>query len=211
MRCFCLPIVILEAHRLAKRFGHRRVLQDASLSVAAGELVGIAGGNGAGKSTLLNVLAGLLAPDAGALLTHTAIGYAPQSILLYEHLTVAEHFRYFAAARPMPRSWHDAGRELASRYRFEAWWEERAGNLSEGTKQKLNLSLALMHEPGLLLLDEPYAGFDWETYLLFWEHAAEFQRAGRAVVVVSHLFYDRARFTRLLQLADGRLAEVARA
>jgi ABC-type multidrug transport system ATPase subunit len=198
-------MAILEAQGLAKRYGRRAVLDGTSLTVEAGEMVGVSGGNGSGKTTLLKILAGLLAPDAGTLRAAAPVGYSPQTILLYDQLTVAEHFQYFAAARPVAQPWQETGRELARRYRFDGWWTERVETLSEGTKQKLNLALALAHEPALLLLDEPYSGFDWETYLLFWDHAAELKRAGRSLLIVSHLFYDRSRFDRLLRLADGRI------
>jgi ABC-type multidrug transport system ATPase subunit len=202
-------MVILEAQGLAKRYGRRRVLHDASLIVHPGEMVGISGSNGAGKSTLLQILAGFLRPDAGTLRADASIGYAPQVILLYDQLTVAEHFRYFVAARDPAAPWETRARALAQRYRFEPWWDERVETLSEGTKQKLNLALALAHDPALLLLDEPYTGFDWETYLLFWAHATELKRAGRSLLIVSHLFYDRTQFDRLLRVTDGRLEEDA--
>lgn len=179
--------------------------------VHAGEMVGVAGGNGAGKSTLLKILVGLLPADGGAVQLRAPIGYAPQAILLYGQLTVEEHFEYFSAARRMTRPWAETGRELARRYRFEAWWREPVENLSEGTKQKLNLALALAHDPALLLLDEPYSGFDWETYLLFWEHAAELRRAGKSLLIVSHLFYDRTKFDRVLRLEHGRIGQEAKA
>ena len=200
-------MVILEAHGLTKRYGRRVVLDGATLTVSSGEMIGISGGNGAGKSTLLKILAGFLSPDDGKLKASAPIGYCPQTILLYDQLTVEEHFRYFSAARRMEHPWRDAAMALARRYRFDSWWQERVGVLSEGTKQKLNLALALGHDPGLLLLDEPYSGFDWETYLLFWEHAAELKRSGKALLIVSHLFYDRTKFDRLLRVTDGRIVE----
>lgn len=202
-------MAILEAQGLAKRYGRRVVLDGASLSVEAGETIGISGGNGAGKSTLLKVLAGFLRADAGTLRTQSTIGYSPQAILLYQQLTIEEHFHYLSTARPTAKPWYETGRELARRYRFDPWWRETVETLSEGTKQKLNLALALAHDPDLLLLDEPYSGFDWETYLLFWEHTAELKRAGKSLLIVSHLFYDRSKFDRLLRLADGRIVEEA--
>jgi ABC-type multidrug transport system ATPase subunit len=76
-------------------------------------------------------------------------------------------------------------------------------DLSGGTRQKVNLALALMHAPAVLLLDEPYQGFDWEAYQQFWEIAAESRRAGQTIVIISHLFYDLARFDRVLRIRDG--------
>jgi ABC-2 type transport system ATP-binding protein len=78
--------------------------------------------------------------------------------------------------------------------------EERSG----GTRQKLNLAVALMHDPQLLLLDEPYAGFDWETYLRFWEMAERRRREGMGILIVSHLLAERERLTRIYKLRDGR-------
>lgn len=202
-------MVILEARGLVKRYGRRVVLNGADLRIHAGEMVGISSGNGAGKSTLLKILAGFLHRDYGTLWASVPIGYCPQTILLYDQLTIEEHFRYFSAARPMPRPWPEVGRELAQRYGFDSWWHEQVGTLSEGTKQKLNLALALAHDPGLLLLDEPYAGFDWETYLLFWAHATELKAAGKTLLIVSHLFYDRTKFDRILRITNGHIEQEA--
>ena len=200
-------MVALEARKLVKRYGRRVVLEGVGLTVHAGEMIGIAGGNGAGKSTLLRILAGFQPPDSGAVSVRTRTGYCPQSTLLYDQLTVEEHFRYFSAARRTERPWRDTAMDLARRYRFDLWWQEPTGTLSEGTRQKLNLALALAHDPGLLLLDEPYSGFDWETYLLFWDHAGELRREGKTLLIVSHLFHDRSKFDRLLRLDAGRIED----
>jgi ABC-type multidrug transport system ATPase subunit len=81
--------------------------------------------------------------------------------------------------------------------------------LSGGTQQKLNLTLALMHGPRLLLLDEPYQGFDWETYLRFWDLAAELRARGCGVLIISHLVFEQHRFDTLYQLRDGRMQVLA--
>ena len=201
-------MVTFEARGLVKRYGRRAVLDGADLALGPGETVGIAGGNGAGKSTLLKVLAGFLRPDSGVVNSTVTVGYCPQTSLLYELLTVEEHFRYFAVARRIGECGVANGLDLARRYRFDHCWRERVGTLSGGTQQKLNLALALAGRPGLLLLDEPYSGFDWETYLLFWAHVAELKRSGTSLVIVSHLFYERGGFDRLLQIDSGRLRTV---
>lgn len=85
--------------------------------------------------------------------------------------------------------------------RYEGY---RIEELSGGTRQKLNLALALMHDPQLLLLDEPYSGFDWETYLRFWEMSERRRDAGMAILVVSHLMAERERLDRMYELCDGK-------
>lgn len=200
--------MVLEARGLVKQLGRRRVLAGVDLTVRRGEVVGICGENGSGKSTLMRILAGLLGPDGGEVRPATTLGYAPQLPLLYDQLSVWEHFQYFAAARSLRRPvWQRGAEELLERYRFAQWRRHRVATLSGGTQQKLNLALALLPEPAVLLLDEPYGGFEWETYLRFWKHVRELRAAGRSLVVVSHLFYDREDLDRTLVLHDGRLVE----
>ncbi len=200
---------LLSGRALHKRYGRRRVLEGAELDVFPGEVIGIAGENGAGKSTLVRILAGVVRPDAGAVARPMAMGYAPQEPMLYEQLTPLEHFRYFGAARGLrDQTWKARAEDLLEMYRFREWRSERAANLSGGTRQKLNLALAMLADPELLLLDEPYGGFEWETYLRFWEHVREMQRRGRAILIISHLFHERVHFSRLLELRHGRLTEV---
>ncbi|HEX8727229.1 MAG TPA: ABC transporter ATP-binding protein [Ktedonobacterales bacterium] len=195
--------VALAARNISKHYGRRAVLRDISFELATGELVGIVGENGAGKSTLLRILAGELRPSGGSVALDGALGYCPQSVVLNEALTVAQHLDYFRAAYGLADTRRaDA---LVERLGFARYRETHVRALSGGSKQKLNLTIALMHDPAVLLLDEPYQGFDWETYLRFWELAAELRARGRAVLVISHLVYDRSRFGRLYTLADGQL------
>jgi ABC-type multidrug transport system ATPase subunit len=190
-----------------KSYGRRAVLRGVDLAVAPGLLVGIVGENGAGKSTLLRILAGELAPSSGSVQLRGALGYCPQTVVLNDALTVAQHLAYFGAAYHL--SSLDRADDLLARLHFQAYRQALVGTLSGGTKQKLNLTLALLHEPAVLLLDEPYQGFDWDTYLRFWELAADLRARGCAVVVISHLFFDRARFDALYQLKDGALVQDA--
>jgi ABC-2 type transport system ATP-binding protein len=191
---------------------HRRrldVLRGASLHVEAGELVGLVGENGSGKSVLMQIIVGLLPHDAGTVERPGRLGYCPQMPLLWDKLTVAEHFELFAEAYSL-----DGGRAALSRQRlldelsFAKYLGYRVEDLSGGTRQKLNLALALLHDPDLLLLDEPYAGFDWETYLRFWEMAEQRRQRGMSILVISHLLAERERLTRVYELRDGR-CEVA--
>jgi len=92
---------------------------------------------------------------------------------------------------------------------FARFRDRRIEELSGGTRQKLNLALALMHDPQLLLLDEPYSGFDWETYLHFWEMAEGRRGDGMAILIVSHLLTERERLTRIYEMRDGRCEPTA--
>ncbi|UXY26074.1 ATP-binding cassette domain-containing protein [Streptomyces sp. HUAS TT20] len=127
----------------------------------------------------------------------------PQDPVLNGALTVEQHLRYFAAARGLPNV--DRGRELVRLLGYERYERSAAGELSGGTRQKLNLTLALLHDPDVLLLDEPYQGFDWETYLRFWDLVEELRARGKAVVIITHLVFEQGRFNLLADLADGRL------
>jgi ABC-type multidrug transport system ATPase subunit len=179
------------------------VLQGVSFSVYPGTLVGIVGENGAGKSTLLRILAGELRPDRGDVLRRGVMGYCPQKVILNETLTVNQHLDYFRAAYNIP-DLHRAD-ELVAQLDYQQYRKALVGHLSGGTQQKLNLTLALMHQPKLLLLDEPYQGFDWETYLRFWDLTGELRAQGCTVLVISHLFFEQQHFDVLYQLRQGRL------
>ena len=198
-----MPEPLLSARNLTKSYGRRHVLRGVSFDLAPGTLGGIVGENGAGKSTLLKILAGELRPGSGTVALHGALGYCPQAVVLNDELTVDQHLDYFRAAYSLDTL--DRAHELVERLDFAQYRSARVGTLSGGTQQKLNLTLALMHDPAVLLLDEPYQGFDWETYLRFWELAAEQRERGRAVLVISHLVFDRERFDQLYALHDGLL------
>ena len=125
---------------------------------------------------------------------------------MWEKLTVEEHFQLFARAYELRGEQAESAEHgLLDELQFARYRGYRVEELSGGTRQKLNLALALMHEPDLLLLDEPYAGFDWETYVRFWEMAEGRRTRGMAILVVSHLLTERERLSRLYTLRDGKL------
>ena len=118
-----------------------------------------------------------------------------------------QNVRYFQAAYGI-RGTGRAG-ELIERLGYADCRGQRVATLSGGTKQKLSLTLALMHDPPVLLLDEPYQGFDWQTYLAFWDLAGELRERGTATVVISHLVFEHERFDRICHLRGGRIEEEA--
>ena len=207
---------VLRAEDVRKSF-HRgipsrrrtvEVLKGATLMVCRGELIGLVGENGSGKSTLMQILVGLLGRDGGSVWESGRVGYCPQQPMLWDKLTVDEHFELFARAYDLDEQAREqAVSGLVGELQFERYRRYRVEELSGGTRQKLNLALALMHEPAVLLLDEPYSGFDWETYVRFWEMSERRRDAGMGILIVSHLLAERARLDRVYELHDGQAVE----
>ena len=184
------------------------VLKGTSLMVCRGELIGLVGENGSGKSTLMQIMVGLLARDGGSVWEEGSLGYCPQRPMLWDKLTVDEHFELFARAYGLDVETRErAVGGLLEELQFAGYRGYRVEELSGGTRQKLNLALALMHEPGVLLLDEPYSGFDWETYVRFWEMAERRRDQGMGILIVSHLLAERERLDRVYELRDGQAVE----
>ncbi|KUM93505.1 ABC transporter [Streptomyces yokosukanensis] len=196
---------VLRIRDVCKSYRHRPVLRGVSLDLRAGQLVGLVGENGAGKSTLLRILVGDLAADSGVVERVGVLGSCPQDAVLHQAFSVDQHLRFFQAAYGLDSL--DRAFELLEQLHFSNYRRVRVEALSGGTRQKLNLVLALMHDPQVLLLDEPYQGFDWETYLRFWDLAAALRDRGCAVLVVSHLAYDASRLDTLYRLQAGVLQE----
>lgn len=182
-----------------------QVLSGAEIALEPGEVVGLVGENGSGKSTLMRILVGDLRADAGMVTRSGLVGYCPQEPLVYQRLTCDEHFELFGRAYRMTSQQERHSRAtIYDSLGFERFAATRADQLSGGTLAKLSLGLALLPDPALLLLDEPYAGFDWETYLKFWDLVDERRAAGRTVLIVSHFVVDEARFDRIVEIRDGR-------
>jgi len=185
----------------------RLVLRGASLILHPGEVVGLVGENGSGKSTLMKILVGALAADAGTVRRSGRMGYCPQEPLVYARLTCDEHFELFGQAYAMSeRDTMASRRTLYDTLGFARYASTRTDQLSGGTLAKLNLALALLADPDVLLLDEPYAGFDWDTYQKFWTIVAERRRTGRTVLIISHFLVDQDHFDRIVNLTDGLTA-----
>jgi ABC-2 type transport system ATP-binding protein len=182
-----------------------QVLRGVDLELYPGEVAGLVGENGAGKSTLMKILVGALAPDAGSVTRTRPLGYCPQEPVVYERLTCDEHFELFGHAYGMtPAQERRSRRNLYAALGFERYASTRAGQLSGGTLAKLNLGLALLADPAVLLLDEPYSGFDFDTYLKFWDLVAQRRNSGRSVLIISHFVTDEERFDRIVTLRGGK-------
>jgi ABC-2 type transport system ATP-binding protein len=201
------PTKPLAARSLTKRFGSRVALAAVSFELAAGELVAIVGPNGAGKTTLLSILAGVLAPDEGELIRSDrwGAGWVPQSPSLYSKLSVDENLRLFARLEKVPDPAAAVARMLA-----ETGLEDRAGEevgrLSGGNRQRVNIAIGLLAEPGVLLLDEPSAALDPRQRERLWEFISALAARGTTVVFSTHNVAEVERYAhRVLLLADGEL------
>jgi ABC-type multidrug transport system ATPase subunit len=198
--------MVLKVENIAKAFGNNKVLKNVSFDMNPSSLYGIVGENGSGKSTLLKIIVGEWKSDQGNISVEGRLGYCPQKTLLFSQLTVDEHFLYFAAAYGIEKE------ELLSRteslmnfFNFKKYHKERIANLSGGTQQKISLAIALLHQPNLLILDEPYSGFDWDTYLRFWDYTNHLKMEGCAILIVTHLITEKERFDKVYNLVQGKL------
>jgi ABC-type multidrug transport system ATPase subunit len=194
--------MLLEADGIVKWFGRKLALDRASLAVGAGEVVAVIGENGAGKSTLLQICAGLARPDQGRVTVDGRVGFCPQEPGLFDLLGADEHLALFAPAVGLSREQAlGRGHALLEEFSFPVSDRSHARQLSGGARQKLNLALALLGGPRVLLLDEPYQGFDRGAYVSFWEHVARWRSDGLGVVVVTHLLTDTTLADRVVELA----------
>ena len=197
--------MILEAKHITIEFGRKRILSDVTFGIEKNGLYGLVGENGSGKSTLLKILIGQLKPHEGSVVANGKFGYCPQDTLLFPELTVEENFRYFASAYGLNKEWKREFHKLLKQFNFEESLHQRVEELSGGTRQKANLCIGLIHDPDILILDEPYSGFDWDTYQHFWEYTDIILERGRTVLVVTHFLSERERFDHIFQLRGGQL------
>ena len=194
----------LEARELVKLYGEREALRGVSFAAGAGELVAIIGPNGAGKTTLLSILAGILAPDAGAVdVDGGAVGWVPQQAALYRRLTVEENLLLFARLEG-----HEDPRASTAEMLELCGLEERRGEivarLSGGNQQRINIAIGLLSRPQVLLLDEPSVGLDPRQRARLWEFVSGLAGGGTTVIFSTHDIQEAERYgRRLLVLADG--------
>lgn len=207
---------VIDVEGITKRFGPRTVVNEIALQVGRGEIYGFLGPNGSGKTTFLRMLCGLLTPDAGHgvclgydIRTQAAeikkhVGYMTQRFSFYEDLNLEENLDFVARIygvrerrAAVTRSLETLG--LAERRR------QLAGQLSGGWKQRLALAACLIHEPRLLLLDEPTAGVDPKARRDFWEEIHRLAAAGLTVLITTHYMDEAERCHRLAYIAYGNL------
>ena len=193
--------VVLRLTDVSVRRDRRTVLSGINLTLHRGEVVAVVGANGAGKSTLLQLCAGLLRASGGSIERTPSFGYAPQLDSLAPLLTVDEHLRLFGAARGIRQGRSvSTGHRLLTRLGWTARGDQTAGTLSGGTQQKLNVALAQLDAPDLLLLDEPYQGLDALAYEDLWALISAWRASGAGVLLVTHLLRDVDLVDRVIEL-----------
>jgi ABC-type multidrug transport system ATPase subunit len=199
---------MLVVSYISKSFRTKKVLDDISFAIKPGTLNGIIGENGTGKTTLLKIITGEISADKGSVQIKARMGYSPQELIIFPMLTVEENFMYFAAAYGMKDkdAWRKRMNMLLQQFGFKEYAFHRVNSLSGGTKQKLNLSLALLHDPDILILDEPYGGFDHDTFQHFWDYTLQLRSEGKSILLVTHLLNNLEIFDEVFELKKGKIA-----
>jgi ABC-type multidrug transport system ATPase subunit len=195
-------VTLLAARGVARRFGPRVALHPTDIALEEGEVVALVGPNGAGKSTLLSILAGALEPSEGSVERPPRVGWVPQRAAHYGRLTAIENLRLFAELERVPL---ERAEELAREFELPA--DTRASSLSVGNRQRLDVALALLAEPQVLLLDEPTSSLDPAQRQRVWSIARRVAEDGGAVLVATHHWEELAGLAdRTLALVEGHLA-----
>jgi ABC-2 type transport system ATP-binding protein len=211
-----MTTLAIDVHGLVKRYGPRTVVDHVDLQIAPGRICGFLGPNGSGKTTTLRMICGLLTPDEGSgtclgediIAGRDAIkrqaGYMTQRFGLYEDLTIRENLDFVARVYGLPNVTQQVSDALA-RLGLESRQNQLTGSLSGGWKQRLALAACVMHQPKILLLDEPTAGVDPKARRSFWDEIHALAAEGITVLVSTHYMDEAERCHEIAYIAYGRL------
>jgi len=210
------PDAVVSARELTRTFGDFTAVDRISFDVGKGEVFGFLGANGAGKTTAIRMLTGLLSPSSGSAivaghdvatspnLIKQQIGYMSQRFALYDDLTVKENVRFYGGVYGLRGSeLKDRRHAMLRKLGFEHLEGERVGGLPLGWKQKLAFSVALLHQPSVVFLDEPTGGVDPVTRRQFWELIYEAAGQGTTVFVTTHYMDEAEYCDRVSIMVDG--------
>jgi ABC-type multidrug transport system ATPase subunit len=207
---------VIDVHDLRKSYGANVVVHGLNLQVATGEICGFLGANGSGKTTTIRMLCGLLVPDGGsgtclgfdllhdAQRIRRAIGYMTQRFSFYDDLTVKETLDFVAAVYQLDDQ-RGAVADIMTRMELHGFTDRLAGQLSGGWKQRLALAACVLHQPKLLLLDEPTAGVDAAARREFWDLIHDLASEGLTVLVSTHYMDEAERCKRIVYLSNGHI------
>jgi ABC-2 type transport system ATP-binding protein len=211
---------MIEVEQLTKLYGSLVAVQDLSFAVPAGEILGLVGPNGAGKTTTLRCLAGIILPSSGTIriaghdlarepiLAKAALAFVPDEPQLFEYLTVAEHLQFIARLYRQPAALQRIA-PLLEELELTGKQDTLASELSRGMKQKLAIACGLVHEPRVLMLDEPLTGLDPVGIRRMKRTIAQRAQAGAAVILSSHLLQLVEELcTRVLIIQGGHLVAI---
>ena len=210
---------MIQVDRVRKVYGHFAALRDVSFTIPQGQIVALLGPNGAGKTTLMRILAGFLAPTAGAarvagidvgarrLEAAARLGYLPENGPLYPDMTVASLLRFFAAARGLTGDRLAARTaDVVERCELQRILETPTGKLSKGLRQRVGVAQALLHDPDVLIMDEPTAGLDPNQIRRFREHLQQL-RGAKTVLMSTHILAEvTATADRVILINEGVVA-----
>jgi ABC-2 type transport system ATP-binding protein len=208
--------LVIDVAAMTKRFDNRAVVNNVDLQVRTGEVCGFLGPNGSGKTTFIRMLCGLLRPDAGRgtclgydVITESEaiksrVGYMTQRFSLYEDLTISENLDFVARMYSV-KNRREAVRDSIERLGLSGRGRQLAGELSGGWKQRLALAACLIHQPKLLLLDEPTAGIDPQARRDFWQQIHQLAGQGLTFLISTHYMDEADRCHRLAYILNGVL------
>lgn len=214
-----MTVAAIAAHNLEKRFGRAAALRGVDFEVSVGSSLALLGPNGAGKSTLLRLISGLARPSAGSILVagtdahrrgaRAHVGYIGHATLLYPALTARENLVFAARCHGLPQPGQRAD-SLLEQAGLAPVADRRAGEFSRGMAQRLAIGRSLIHDPDLVLLDEPFTGLDRRAADRFGDLIDTMRRDGRTLILVTHDLRSAARFAdRAIVLVAGQIAYAA--
>ncbi|MGZ7133638.1 MAG: ATP-binding cassette domain-containing protein [Halobacteriota archaeon] len=209
----------LQVQGLTKRYGDLVAVDELTLQIKKGEIFGFLGPNGAGKTTAINMMVGLLSPTGGAVLINgqdrarvpkRSVGICPQELVLWEELTCVENLTVIGDMYNLPRAiTNERVRSLLADLALSEKAKTRVSQLSGGMKRRLNVALAVVHDPDIVVLDEPSAGLDPQSRLLLWDFVRSLKGKGKTTILTTHAMEEADALSDRVAIIDhGKLLQL---